>query len=70
MPEMASLEQAVGEPLVERVARRELEDRGDDPGSPKKKQKSGGQSGQSEARKQTLKSCITRCRMKQLQAQL
>ena len=40
MSEMASLGQAV-EPLVERVARRDLEDRGDDPGSPKKKQKSG-----------------------------
>ena len=39
--EMASGE-AVGEPL-ERVARRELEDRGEDPGSPKKKQRSGGQ---------------------------
>ena len=35
--EMASGE-AVGE--LERVARRELEDRGEDPGSPKKKQKS------------------------------
>ncbi|CAK8997551.1 unnamed protein product [Durusdinium trenchii] len=38
--EMA-LGEAVGEPL-ERVARRELEDRGEHPGSPKKKQKSGG----------------------------
>ena len=58
--EMASGE-AVGQPL-ERVARREREDRGDDPASPKKKQKSGARRAKRDAEADIEELCRQICR--------